>query len=69
MDRISKVPVHWLRMVFYRHIFKMLVDKNVVVDSYGHFSKPTGITIGKACIIGDNCWIDGRGVLHILVMA
>ena len=65
MIRVGKVPAHWFRMVFYKYVFQMSVDKDVVIYSHSQFRNPTGISIGKASIIGDNCWVDGRGGVHI----
>ncbi len=63
--RVGSIPAHWIRMLFYKHVLQMDIADNVVIYSKCRFRKPCGISIGNASVIGDDCWIDGRGGVQI----
>lgn len=57
---VGYIPVHFIRMLFYRFIFHMKIGKNVVIY-YGLEARcPWNIIIGEGTIIGDRCILDAR---------
>lgn len=65
MDKISKMPCHWLRMFFYKYVFNIDIADNVVIYKGCIFRAPYKIHIGANTVIGDDCILDGRGGLYI----
>ena len=62
---IAQIPSHHIRNFFYRYIYLMKLDKNVVIYSGCEIREPQGITIGEGTIIGDNAILDGRAGITI----
>ena len=63
--RVGRFPSHTYRIFLLKHIFKMKIDKNVVIHSGSEIRAPWNIKIGKGSIIGDNCILDGRNGIDI----
>lgn len=63
--KTGKIPVNWLRLFLYRHVFKMKIDEKVLIHKGLEIRDGYKITIGKGTIIGDDCLLDGRGGLSI----
>lgn len=62
---LSKIPSHRIRKFILRKVYRMKIDKNVVI--YGGFEirSPWNIIIGKGSIIGDKSILDGRYGINI----
>lgn len=57
---VGYIPVHFIRMFFYKYIFHMSIGKNVVIY-YGFEARaPWKITIGDGSVIGDKAIMDAR---------
>lgn len=57
---VGYIPIHCIRMLFYRFVFHMNLGKNVVIY-YGLEARcPWNIVIGEGTIIGDRCILDAR---------
>lgn len=65
IQRVGKIPSHWVRMLFYKYVFQMSIGDKVVIYAKCRFRYPCKISIGDGSIIGDDSWIDGRGGLQI----
>ena len=63
--KISTFPAHWLRMLFYKHVFMMDISDNVVIYKGCRFRAPYKIHIGANSIIGEDCELDGREGIFI----
>ncbi len=61
----GRIPCNWLRKFIYKYVFKMNIDKNVVIHKGVEIRGGYKISIGKGTIIGDDCLLDGRGGLVI----
>ena len=59
--KTSYIPSHFFRKLLYKYIFKIRMDKKVVIYSRCEFRSPGKISIGSGTVIGDKCLIDGRG--------
>lgn len=56
----SNIPSHEVRKFLYKVIFKMNIDKKVVIYGGTIVQDPYKIKIGQGSIIGDNNILDGR---------
>ena len=65
MVKISNIPCHWLRLLFYKYIFAMDIADQVVIYKGCRFRAPYKIHIGANSVIGDDCILDGREGLYI----
>lgn len=54
------IPSHTVRLLLYRHIFRMKIGKDSSIHWLARFNKPTGIEIGHNSIIGNDAFLDGR---------
>lgn len=63
--RVSKIPSHVIRKLFYKFIFQMDLAQKTVIYSGCIFRCPSKIEIGKGSVIGDDSRIDGRGGIII----
>lgn len=63
--QLGKIPCHAYRIFILKYIYKMNLEKNVVI--YGGFEirDPWNISIGQGTIIGDNAILDGRNGISI----
>jgi maltose O-acetyltransferase len=58
------IPFHSIRKFYFR-LFGLKIGKNSFIHMRTRFFYPAGITIGDGTIIGDACFLDGRGSLKI----
>jgi maltose O-acetyltransferase len=61
---IGCVPVHLLRLFFYR-LAGMKIGRGSRVHMWANFFNPGKISVGADSIIGDHCFLDGRAKLKI----
>ena len=57
---IGRVPVHALRLWWYRHVLKMTIGRRTSFHWRAAFYAPSGIRIGANSIIGNDAFLDGR---------
>ena len=62
---ISRIPSHHIRNFFYRYIYLIRMEKNVIIYSGAEIRQPTNLKIGKGSIIGDNAILDARAGIEI----
>ncbi len=62
---VGRVPVHVVRLACYRHIFRVSIGQKTSVHWRTVFFQPSGVTIGRHSIIGNDCFLDGRRSIHI----
>ena len=58
------VPSHTWRHFVYR-IFGVQIGQGSTIHMWANFYNPENIEIGKDTIIGDHCFLDGRGKIKI----
>lgn len=61
---VGHIPSHSLRRFFYR-LSGVKIGRGSSVHMWANFFNPRGVTIGEDSIIGDHCFLDGRGSLKI----
>lgn len=61
---IGFIPIHFIRRIFYKAA-GMKIGKGSTLHYGARFYQPNKIVIGDDSIIGDNCFLDGRGKLEI----
>lgn len=59
------VPSHAVRLFLYRHVFHIKIGQHSYIHFGCRFYRPGGITIGRNCVIGHRCFLDGRETLTI----
>lgn len=57
---VGRVPCHIFRDFIYRNVFKMKIDKKVVIYGGSEIRFPYNISIGEGTIVGDDSKLDGR---------
>ncbi len=62
---VGYIPSHWFRRAFYRHILRMKIGTGTSIHWQARFFKPSGISIGDDCVIGNNNFLDGRSGIVI----
>lgn len=65
MEKISMLPSNFIRVFFYKRIFRMKIGKHVVIHHKLEIRDGFKIVIGNGTVIGDSCLLDGRGGLEI----
>ena len=61
----STIPSHTIRNFIYRKIYRMNLSDKVVIYNGLEVRNPTGLSIGKGSIIGDNVILDARNGITI----
>lgn len=61
---VGHIPSHTARKFFYR-LAGVRLGKGSVIHMWANFFNPKGVIIGEDTIIGDHCFLDGRGTLKI----
>ena len=61
---IGYIPLHALRLFYYRVFFKCKIGKNTYIHRCCQIRKGT-IVIGDNCVIGENCLLDGREGIYL----
>ncbi len=54
------IPSHTIRLVLYRTIFGVKIDKDSSIHWRAEFNQPAGVEIGHNTIIGNDAFLDGR---------
>lgn len=65
IDITGKIRIVTLRHYIYKHIFKIKMDKNVVIYRGAEIRSPQKLTIKRGSIIGDNAILDARNIIQI----
>jgi len=60
----GNIPIHSIRWIFY-FLSGMKISPEAHIHMWARFYKPSGISVGKDTIIGDNAFLDGRAPLKI----
>lgn len=58
------IPVHTIRSLLYRSVFKVDVRKDSVIYCKGRFF-PLGVHLSEHWIVGNDAFLDGRNGLYI----
>lgn len=61
----AKIPSHYVRLFFYRHVYAMDIGKKVVIYYGAEIRSPWMISIGEGTVIGDKAILDGRSGIYI----
>lgn len=59
------IPSHHVRMLMYKYVYAMTIEKNVVIYYGAEIRAPWRISIGEGTIIGDKVILDGRSGISI----
>ena len=62
---ISQVPVHWIRMAYYRHIMRFKIGRGTTILMGARFLGYRRLAIGNGCVINENCVFGNRGGIRI----
>jgi maltose O-acetyltransferase len=62
---IAHVPLHWVRLGFYRRVMRLRVGARSSINMGARFDTPGRLTVGEASTINANCRLDARGGLRI----
>ena len=54
------IPSHTVRLLLYRHVFRIKIGNDSSIHWLARFNKPSGIEIGHNTIIGNDAFLDGR---------
>lgn len=61
---VGLIPSHHLRRFFYR-LAGIKIGAGSVIHMWANFFDPRGVAISEDTIIGDRCFLDGRGPIKI----
>ena len=61
---VGLIPLHSIRLLIYK-LEGVKIGKGSRIHIGAKFFDPSNIEIGEGCIIGDNCFLDGRDKLKI----
>lgn len=59
------IPSHHVRNFLYKHVYRMSIEKNVVIYYGAEIREPWNIRVGEGTIIGDKSLLDGRNGIVI----
>ena len=62
---VGWIPFHFLRRLFYVHVFKIVIGKRSSIHRMCRFYLPTGVKIGNNTVINRDVLLDGRSGLYI----
>lgn len=62
---VGRLPYHRFRLWFYRHLLRMEIGRDTSFHWRTVFYAPERIRVGPNCVIGNDAFLDGRGVLTI----
>lgn len=54
------IPSHTIRIFLYRNLFRVRVGKDSSIHWRCEFNQPSGVSIGRNTIIGNDAFLDGR---------
>jgi len=59
------IPIHAIRLLLYKHVFRVDVPLDAVIYWRCRFFEPAGVHIGHHSIIGNDAFLDGRKGLFL----
>jgi acetyltransferase-like isoleucine patch superfamily enzyme len=59
------IPIHTIRILLYKHLFRVDVPLDAIVYWRCRFFEPAGVHIGHHSIIGNDAFLDGRNGLFV----
>jgi len=59
------IPIHTIRLLLYKHLFRVDVPLNALIYWRCRFFEPAGVHIGHHSIIGNDAFLDGRKGLFV----
>lgn len=62
---VGRIPIHRLRIVIYKHVFKVSIEPGASIHWRTVYFAPEGVKIGRNSIIGNDCFLDGRRGIDI----
>jgi len=62
---VNRIPVNWLRVWIYRHLYFMKIGKGTLIRMGVEIRRPRAIRIGDYSIINGGCMLDGRAGMTI----
>jgi maltose O-acetyltransferase len=62
---IARVPFHFVRLAFYRHIMGFQLADGVAIHLGARFDCAKGLKIGQNSVVNENCRLDPRGSITI----
>jgi acetyltransferase-like isoleucine patch superfamily enzyme len=62
---IGQIPLHWVRLLFYRKVLKIRIGKGSSIFMDAWFDTVGNLTIGENTTINQKCRLDARGGLTI----
>ncbi|OGG30645.1 hypothetical protein A3A63_02325 [Candidatus Gottesmanbacteria bacterium RIFCSPLOWO2_01_FULL_46_9] len=54
------IPSHTIRVLFYRHFFRIKIGRDTSIHWLARFNLPAGVAIGHNTVIGNDAFLDGR---------
>lgn len=54
------IPSHTIRLFLYRNLFRIHIGRDSSIHWLARFNLPSGVSIGKNTIIGNDAFLDGR---------
>lgn len=54
------IPSHTIRLFLYRYIFRIEIGPQTSIHWLARFNQPSGVSIGRNSIIGNEVFLDGR---------
>lgn len=65
IELVGVVPSHFLRLLFYRHLFGVKIGKATTIHRVCRFYRPSGVSVGKNSVVNRGVLLDGRSGLSI----
>jgi len=62
---VARIPFHFVRLAFYRHIMGFELGHGVAIHLGSRFDCARGLTIGTNSVVNENCRLDPRGGISI----
>jgi glycosyltransferase involved in cell wall biosynthesis len=54
------IPSHRIRLFLYRYLFRVAIGRDSAIHWLCRFNLPSGVSIGKNTVIGNDAFLDGR---------
>jgi len=54
------IPSHTVRLFLYRNLYRIKIGKDSSIHWLARFNQPSGISIGRNTIVGNDAFLDGR---------
>jgi acetyltransferase-like isoleucine patch superfamily enzyme len=62
---VARIPSHFIRLAFYRHVMRFLLENGVAIHLGARFDCAGGLKIGRDSVVNENCRLDTRGGITI----